>query len=65
VFSESATRLSGLASALLGWRPDDFWHATPEELATVLAALAPPPEASGDAALITQLKELFPDGSGN
>ncbi len=65
MFTQSATRLSGLVSALLGWRPDDFWRATPEELAAVLAALTPATEASGDAALITQLKELFPDGPGN
>ena len=29
-------RLAGLAGALLGWRPDEFWRATPAELAAVL-----------------------------
>ena len=38
--AESAARLAGLAGALLGWRPDEFWRATPAELAVVLKALA-------------------------
>ena len=38
-FSEGAARLAGLAGALLGWRPDEFWRATPAELAAVLRAL--------------------------
>ena len=51
-----------MAGALLGWRPEDFWRATPAELAAVLAALA-----GGAAAPVTQeelarLKEMFPDG---
>ena len=33
-FGESgAVELAGPASALLGWRPDEFWDATPAELA--------------------------------
>ena len=38
-FSEAAGRLAGLAGALLGWRPDEFWRATPAEMVAVLAAL--------------------------
>ena len=30
----AARRLAGAAAQLLGWRPDDFWDATPAELAT-------------------------------
>jgi Phage tail assembly chaperone protein, TAC len=61
-FADAATRLAGLTGALLGWRPHEFWNATPAELAAILTALAPeaPPPADGD--LITQLKEQFPDG---
>jgi uncharacterized phage protein (TIGR02216 family) len=65
VFAASATRLAGLAGALLGWRPDEFWRATPAELEAVLAAFAMPPTATGappDAATIAALKEQFPDG---
>jgi hypothetical protein len=41
LFSESATRLGGLIPRLLGWRPDDFWNATPAELAAILASAEP------------------------
>ena len=52
-----------MAGVLLGWRPDEFWRATPAELAAVLLALA----GSGGAAPVTRdelarLKERFPDG---
>jgi hypothetical protein len=33
--AENARRLSGLVPRLLGWRPDDFWAATPAELACI------------------------------
>ena len=36
-FAEGAHRLAGLVPRLLGWRPGDFWDATPAELAAVLA----------------------------
>lgn len=43
-FGEAALRLSGIAARLLGWRPAEFWSATPAELAAALAlpdAVAP------------------------
>lgn len=62
-FAAAAGRIAGIAGAILGWRPDEFWHATPAELATVLAALAgegdaPPPGATER----NRLMEMFPDG---
>jgi uncharacterized phage protein (TIGR02216 family) len=39
-FAPAAGRLAGLAGRLLGWRPDDFWRATPAELAAILAPAA-------------------------
>jgi hypothetical protein len=36
-FTEGAERLSGLVPRLLGWRPADFWAATPAELAAIFA----------------------------
>jgi len=36
-FAPVAGRLAGIAGRCLGWRPDEFWHATPAELAAVLA----------------------------
>ena len=64
MFAERAARLAGYAGALIGWRPDEFWRATPAELETVLAALVAPGagEAPPDAATIAALKEQFPDG---
>ena len=61
-FAESAARLAGLAGALFGWRPAEFWLATPAELATVLAALAPEAEAAGSLSDLKRLQEMFPDG---
>jgi hypothetical protein len=63
VFSEAARRLAGLAGALLGWRPDDFWDATPDELSALLEALS-----GGDAGQgmsrgeLQRLERMFPDG---
>ena len=36
-FAETAARLAGIAARLLGWRPAEFWSATPAELALCLA----------------------------
>ena len=63
-FSESAGRLAGMAGALLGGRPDEFWTATPAELACVLRALAG--DGEGEAlsmADLERLKARFPDGA--
>lgn len=49
-FGRAALRLSGLAARCLGWRPAEFWAATPAELA---AALAPP-----DAAILLDRAEF-------
>ena len=61
-FSEAAARLAGLAGALLGWRPDEFWRATPAELASVLSALTGGGPAPMTGAELAGLKERFPDG---
>lgn len=42
-----AARLSGQITLLLGWTPDRFWDATPEELTTILGAAAHPGAAQG------------------
>ncbi|MFT3967890.1 MAG: phage tail assembly chaperone [Sphingobium sp.] len=66
-FGEAARRLMAVAALLLGWRPDDFWAATPGELAAILEGLAegagagaPPPGM--DAAQLARLKEICSDG---
>lgn len=62
MFAQSAARLAGLTGAILGWRPDEFWRATPAELAAILTALTPETEAPPDAAQLSRLMEQFPDG---
>ncbi len=64
-FTQSARRLAGCTALLLGWRPDEFWRATPQELADALDALSAPaggsraePMARTD---LTKLMEASPD----
>lgn len=40
-FADGAARLAGLAPRVLGWLPDEFWHATPAELAAIFATDEP------------------------
>lgn len=50
-FADAAVRWCSLSARLLGWRPGEFWHATPAELALALADpadLAHPPPPSRD-----------------
>ena len=55
-FAPGAQRLSGLVMRALGWRPDEFWNATPAELA---ALFAPPPGAGGWPLSRTELATLL------
>ncbi len=41
-FAAGAARLAGVVPRLLGWRPGDFWNATPAELAAILTATDDP-----------------------
>ncbi|HEY0013902.1 MAG TPA: phage tail assembly chaperone [Allosphingosinicella sp.] len=53
-----------MAGALLGWQPDEFWSATPDELAAVIEAVAGRGgggEPMGRAEL-ERLERMFPDG---
>jgi uncharacterized phage protein (TIGR02216 family) len=58
-FGSGAARLCGAAALLLGWRPIEFWNATPAELAGAMmggeAADGPDPEA------VAALMRRFPD----
>lgn len=46
-FAAAAGQLAGIAGRFLGWRPDEFWNATPAELATILL----PPQGLGETPL--------------
>ena len=37
-FGAAAARLAGLAGLTLGWRPHEFWAATPAELGAIARA---------------------------
>jgi len=58
-FGDCAARLCSSAAMLLGWRPDEFWNATPAEL--VLALRTPDGTDAPDAATIDELRRRFPD----
>ena len=63
-FFKMAARLAGVAGWLLGWRPDEFWRATPAELESVLrAARGDEEEERGgmDRAELERLRAGMPD----
>lgn len=60
-FAQAARGLAGLAAWTLGWRPDEFWRATPDELAASLNGPAPASPAPPDAQAIAALQAMFPD----
>ena len=59
-FGAAAARLYSAAAALLGWRPDEFWNATPAELALALHSPTDPADAP-DPVVIEGLRQRFPD----
>lgn len=66
IFAVSAFKLAGMVSGICGWTPDQFWNATPTELATIFAAFADNgPGQIGQMPLgadqLAKLKEIFPD----
>ncbi len=57
-FAANARALAGLSGAVLGWRPAEFWAATPDELATILEAFGGGAPAPPD---LERLMAMFPD----
>lgn len=45
-FADAALRLSGQCALGLGWRPDEFWDATPAEVVAIFAASRAPQDAA-------------------
>ncbi len=62
LFADTADKLCGQCAVMLGWRPDEFWTATPTELACVLRALRPECDDPADSNLVTRMMEMYPDG---
>jgi len=63
-FGDRAAELAGHAGALLGWRPAEFWAATPSELATAFG-LQQQDAQTVDRATIERLLSRFPDNREN
>lgn len=60
-FATAALRLYALAARLLGWRPTEFWAATPAELTAVFN---PQGETGFDRADLIQMMERIDGRSG-
>ncbi|WP_314816760.1 phage tail assembly chaperone [Sphingopyxis jiangsuensis] len=63
-FGVSAVRLLGTMARIAGWRPEEFWAATPADVAAVLGGWRDE-EAGGagvDRAALGAMMESFPDG---
>ncbi|MFN3620889.1 phage tail assembly chaperone [Sphingorhabdus sp.] len=60
-FGEAAGKLAAQAVLILGWRPDDFWNATPAELLGILQAITSDGETPPDQEAIYKLMKRFPD----
>jgi hypothetical protein len=60
-FASAARRAARVAAALLGWRPAEFWAATPEELRTALGVDEASEGAPATSEMLRQLMEAFPD----
>ena len=63
-FGAGARLLAGHMARHFGWRPDEFWQATPAELAAVLG----PPDAAGrplDQATLNHMMERDNEESGD
>ena len=62
-FGPFATRLLGVMARVAGWRPEDFWNATPAEAQAVLAGWVDAGSDAGfDGTALAALMEQFPDG---
>lgn len=60
-FGEAAARLAAQTALALGWRPDEFWAATPAELLCIMQAAAGEVHTPPDADELAKLMALFPD----
>lgn len=60
---QAAFTLVGLMARVAGWRPDDFWAATPADVRAVLAGwIEADADVSFDGAALAAMMERFPDG---
>ena len=60
-FGLAAVALAGMMARALGWRPDEFWAATPADVAAVLGGWCEEADAGVDGAALAAMMERFPD----
>lgn len=60
-FAPAARRAARVAAALLGWRPDTFWAATPQDLRNALGLDGASDVGPATGAMLMKLMEAFPD----
>lgn len=60
-FAHAARRLAHVAAVALGWRPSEFWMATPAELVTALGLDRCGDEQPANGVMLKSLMERFPD----
>nr|WP_221214296.1 phage tail assembly chaperone [Sphingobium fontiphilum] len=54
--------MAGVAGLLLGWRPDEYWRATPDELAAVMEAARGGEDVAGvDGEALARMMAAMPD----
>jgi uncharacterized phage protein (TIGR02216 family) len=61
----AAIMLAGVMARVAGWRPDEFWAATPADVRAVLAGWGEADAeaaAAFDGAALAAMMERFPDG---
>ncbi|MEI4505694.1 phage tail assembly chaperone [Sphingopyxis sp. CCNWLW253] len=59
----AAIKLAGVMARVAGWRPGEFWAATPADVRAVLAGwVEDDAEACFDGATLGAMMERFPDG---
>nr|WP_294849834.1 phage tail assembly chaperone [uncultured Sphingomonas sp.] len=59
MFGERAVLLAGLSARVLGWRPGEFWDATPAEMAVAVGGGEVVEPVAGDE--LAALLMRFPD----
>lgn len=63
LFCSATPPLLGLMARVAGWRPDEFWKATPADVRAVLAGwVEADADASFDRSTLAAMMEQFPDG---
>jgi uncharacterized phage protein (TIGR02216 family) len=59
----AAVTLAGVMARVAGWRPGEFWAATPADVRAVLAGWVEADAAGSlDSAALAAMMERFPDG---